>query len=238
MTSKEKAIDLLTKIYRHPQMYAWKKEAFMAMVDTILLMVDDCHFDRKDFRLKHLNLQGSVYIDLLEDVDDIWARDVISHALSIIQAEFIISRDIDLLIRWLEIREENGINDIGSVHLLKINCHKSALLYRMLEGKDPLPIPPPKSYSYPWYELIEKGEATSDDIWEATDDFSKELFSYPALIINQYSWKILEKVNDNEFIITYSYGPLENKKFAEDKWRASHTSIINNKLWQIKKELT
>jgi hypothetical protein len=33
---------------------------------------------------------------------------------------------------------------------------KSALFARLLAGKDPLPYPPPTSFSYPWYELIEQ----------------------------------------------------------------------------------
>ena len=33
---------------------------------------------------------------------------------------------------------------------------KSALFWRLLNGKDPLPMPPPTRYSYPWYEIIEE----------------------------------------------------------------------------------
>lgn len=33
---------------------------------------------------------------------------------------------------------------------------KSALFARLLEGKAALPYPPPTSYSYPWYDIIEK----------------------------------------------------------------------------------
>jgi len=32
---------------------------------------------------------------------------------------------------------------------------KSALFARLLEGKEPLPYPPPTSFSYPWYDIIE-----------------------------------------------------------------------------------
>jgi hypothetical protein len=32
---------------------------------------------------------------------------------------------------------------------------KSALFARLLEGKEPLPFPPPTSFSYPWYDLVE-----------------------------------------------------------------------------------
>lgn len=32
---------------------------------------------------------------------------------------------------------------------------KSALFWRLLNGKEPLPMPPPTRYSYPWYEIIE-----------------------------------------------------------------------------------
>ncbi len=33
---------------------------------------------------------------------------------------------------------------------------KSALFWRLLNGKDPLPMPPPTRYSYPWYGIIEE----------------------------------------------------------------------------------
>jgi hypothetical protein len=36
---------------------------------------------------------------------------------------------------------------------------KSALFARLLEGKEALPYPPPTSYSYPWYAIIEQDEA-------------------------------------------------------------------------------
>ena len=32
---------------------------------------------------------------------------------------------------------------------------KSALFWRLLNGKEALPMPPPTRYSYPWYEIIE-----------------------------------------------------------------------------------
>lgn len=35
---------------------------------------------------------------------------------------------------------------------------KSALFWRLLNGKKPLPMPPPTRYSYPWYEIIESQE--------------------------------------------------------------------------------
>jgi len=41
---------------------------------------------------------------------------------------------------------------------------KSALFSRLLEGKDPLPNPPPCYYSYPWYSVVEDKKQHAVDI--------------------------------------------------------------------------
>jgi hypothetical protein len=75
---------------------------------------------------------------------------------------------------------------------------KSALFARLLEGKPALPYPPPTSYSYPWYDIIEKpgphhvslgGGVSVAGIahWEGgigTDGH---------IVLNQCAWSILEQ---------------------------------------------
>jgi hypothetical protein len=63
---------------------------------------------------------------------------------------------------------------------------KSALFARLLSGKPPLPYPPPTSYSYPWYALIDDGY--SDNV--SLDGFSTDL-GKPGVIINQSFWSIV-----------------------------------------------
>lgn len=158
------------------------------------------------------------------------------------ETKFVISKDIDILTRWLQIRTENGYDMPRDISHFKITCLKSALLHRMLEGKEPFPIPPPRAFSYPWYDLIENGIAHPYEVWAADDEISFVLTDYPALVIDQSPWKILEKLEEDSWIITYQYGPDEDRKFAEDKWHVycvgsniQKTGHSSDKLWEIKK---
>jgi len=134
------------------------------------------------------------------------------------------------LIKWLELREEGGYEFPSSLDQLKLSMIKSALLERLSEGKEALPVPPPKSYSYPWYSLIEKGEGTSSDVWQA-DTWVNELYNGSTLFISQCPWKILSKINDEEWLAAYSYSFYDEVKYSEDTW---HIYKVDN-YWIIKK---
>jgi hypothetical protein len=64
---------------------------------------------------------------------------------------------------------------------------KSALFARLLSGKPALPHPPPTSFSYPWYSLIDDG--FSDNV--SIDGFSAG-FGKPGVIINNALWTIVQ----------------------------------------------
>ncbi len=66
------------------------------------------------------------------------------------QIEFV----IDCIRTWLETRQQNGYSDATAN-----DVDHSALLRRLLNGKPLLPNPPPVSFSYPWYEILETGKA-------------------------------------------------------------------------------
>lgn len=154
--------------------------------------------------------------------------------------------DVDKLFRTLEIRAENGLPFPNDLNRLIITIRKSALFHRLLEGKEPFPIPPPKSHAYPWYQLIENGVDHPYEVWKPKG--SAFFTSYPAIVIDQSPWKLLEELGENEWIVTYPYGvPDENgvQKFAEGKW---HVYPIGSRipredwkntsaaiLWEIKK---
>lgn len=60
---------------------------------------------------------------------------------------------------------------------------KSALFSRLLAGGEPLPFPPPTSFSYPWYELIEKpGSHIVHSVGVAG--------GADHILLNQCAWKI------------------------------------------------
>ena len=70
----------------------------------------------------------------------------------------------ELLARWDHAADEyervlqSICGDSAACRLLRYNAtrEKSALFWRLLNGKDPLPMPPPTRYSYPWYGIIEE----------------------------------------------------------------------------------
>jgi hypothetical protein len=41
----------------------------------------------------------------------------------------------------------------------EVDIRKSRLFWRLRSGKEPLPAPPPKAYSCPWYEVVEEERA-------------------------------------------------------------------------------
>lgn len=102
----------------------------------------------------------------------------------------------DAFLRWLEIREENGL-PLTSVHQLKLDADHSSLLKRLLEGGVVFPEPPPRSFSYPWCELIQTGRALPFEVHEGWDDPD-------ILVIEQCDeWRILERLGEEQFIATY-----------------------------------
>lgn len=151
-------------------------------------------------------------------------------------------KDVDLFLKWLAIREENGIPLPTELMSLTIDAHKSALLRRMLSGKQPFPIPPPKAFSYPWYDLIEKGWAEPFEVYEPTG-WAKGITGYPALVIDQSPWLVINKISDEEWIVTYMYGHFEKQERAPGQWHVycvgsrlpRDDSKAHNKLWKIEK---
>ena len=76
------------------------------------------------------------------------------------------THDFKCLIKWLEIREANGIKLPISITQLAADIDHSALLIRLLEGKKPLEKAPPKTFSYPNYQMIENGKYNPLEVWK------------------------------------------------------------------------
>ena len=125
-----------------------------------------------------------------------------------------LSKDIELLFKWLRIREENGYTFPNDFNYFTITVRKSALLHRLLEGKEPLPIPPPRTYSYPWYSLIENGYGYPYEVWKANDNF----MNFPAVGIDQTIWKLIKELGKDDYIVSYFYGLNATEKLSETKW--------------------
>lgn len=63
----------------------------------------------------------------------------------------------------------------GDFGLLADISH-SALLDRLLSGKAALPTPPPKSFSYPWYALIENGRDDNCEVAIWTEGGERRIY--------------------------------------------------------------
>jgi hypothetical protein len=105
----------------------------------------------------------------------------------------------DAVFCWLEIREANGISLTDALQL-KIDAQHSSLLPRIIAGEDVFPEPPPRSFSYPWVELIKTGRALPFEVSQGPG-----LLAGPdALVIDQSDeWRILERLGEDQFIATY-----------------------------------
>ena len=123
-------------------------------------------------------------------------------------------RGIMCFLRWIQIRALNGHAIPNFLPGLEGDIYHSYLLRRMIEGKEPLPFPPPESYGKPWYELLETGKAEATDVkpWQWAPEVK--------ISINEGIWTILEKLSPTEMIVTYREGgePFRLVKRDEGTW--------------------
>ena len=134
---------------------------------------------------------------------------------------------------WLRIRWESGLSWPLNADDLGVLMAHSALLDRLLQGKDPLPEAPPRAFSYPWYELIERGSARAMRVSIPQEESG---LHDGMLLIEQEFWKIIETVSATEWIATY-YTPdtkmiaaFRKEPFFQDK-RSMRTSQTR---WSVK----
>lgn len=148
---------------------------------------------------------------------------------AVIEYELIQKANIDHIISKLTdedrvcFREQGQINDeqirIFYTRAKNINSgtdkSKSALFFRLLDGKKPLAIAPPTSFSYPWYEVIEgDGPWTITtlrgcSVYSVLDDLKTTAFDYATsttvegLSINQSCWTLLNSISDIHATVTF-----------------------------------
>jgi hypothetical protein len=79
---------------------------------------------------------------------------------------------------------------------------KSRLFWRIRSGKDPLPHPPPRAYSCPWYEVIEMPDKMHSSAFELVE---RERDGGTFVYINQCSYQVIEKGDDGKYLL--GFGP-------------------------------
>jgi hypothetical protein len=123
-------------------------------------------------------------------------------------------RGIMCLLRWVEIREENGHPVPFFLRAMEGDIFHSPLLRRLLEGKEPLKHPPPEANGQPWYELAETGRGVARNVrpWEWAPEHK--------IAIDDGIWTILEKRSDAEYVVAYRQGgePYRLTKRSENEW--------------------
>ena len=118
--------------------------------------------------------------------------------------------------QWLRIRAKYGNPVAADPNQLACDMVHSSLLRRLIKGQEAFPVPPPISFSRPWYSLLESGRAESNYVFR-----SREASEH--LNINQSSWLVQREITASEFLCRYHY--LENSRLA---WSES--------LWHVKIE--
>lgn len=131
------------------------------------------------------------------------------------QARALERRVLDAVKTWLDILDKTGH---GSPTPADVD--HSGLLYRLLNGKPPLPEPPPRSFSYPWYSLIENGEETAQG-----REVDQKYF-----VVNQARWDIVSQDGDNYVILWPETGLRcrATKNPGTDEWNNYTITVIKD----------
>ena len=143
---------------------------------------------------------------------------------------------VKAVITWLRIREQHGREYPDSLHIFEIDLEHSALVDRLCRGLPVLEEPPPVSYSYPNYRLADTGEYHPRDVWEPKDKIKKTLdkeYNCKTIIIDQEVWKIVNQLNEHEYIITYR----TNRLFEDPVWSNTHWHLkqTSDQKWIVRK---
>lgn len=135
----------------------------------------------------------------------------------LIQTYPVKSPDIECLNRWLDIRYVNG-QDVGDFLQLRIDADHSGLLRRLLAGEEPTAEAPPLAYSYSWVEVIQKGKAEAYEVYEPHPE--SQLFPQASIVIDQTWWPLLEKLGEDDWIVTYRTPDVERiaRERADGTW--------------------
>lgn len=132
---------------------------------------------------------------------------------------------IHAVFRWLKIREENGIN-LTTVKQLELDAEHSSLLLRLLKGKEPFSSIPPQRFNYPWYDLLEQGEAKESAV----------LIEKDTAIICRYQWTILSVESDG-YLIRPGIAPFP-PNLESSTWKLSETTdktAWGSTIWSLKR---
>jgi hypothetical protein len=84
----------------------------------------------------------------------------------------------------------------GNSMMSMADISHSALLERLFLGLPVYKEKPPRSHSYPWYDLLDNGYSDRCDINLNVADAWKELLGCDGVVINQSLWKMISANTD------------------------------------------
>jgi hypothetical protein len=113
-----------------------------------------------------------------------------------------------LLDKWCRVQEDAGKKPASCFTQLAADFAHSALLTRMLDGKEPLPQPPPVSYSYPWYILMERTGTHRAEV-HFREDGSAEVNQNP-------NWTVEQELDGGGYILSLAPYRIKVAKIEDD----------------------
>jgi len=121
-----------------------------------------------------------------------------------------VERSAAAVARWLEWRASIGQKEITSDDV----AH-SALLRRLMAGRDPLPERPPLSFGQPWYALFDEDHVE----WpSAIDSPSRDQADPDRITIHGDRWRVVSKLDDG-WIVAYDTMPAW-------RWMLRHRQVV------------
>jgi len=128
-------------------------------------------------------------------------------------------RGVMCVLRWLAIREAEGIMPPGRVDDLENDMAFSCLLKRLVGGQEPYPVAPPGSFGQPWYELIDSGEAHDLEVSKIPVNDGQHV------VINESLWTVVNRFDDGGLEVAYhERGERFRLKRDEDHWYLQRVS--------------
>ncbi len=154
-----------------------------------------------------------------------------NHALSDCEAR----RVLRCVSEWavLAIREgyepaiKGALHEQGAWANLPVEIDHSALLKRLIQGKKPLEMAPPRSHSYPWYNLYENGEGNAYEVTVVERPLGEV---ERPIVIDQGVWMLLQELGANRYVAQWRDG---HPKFLVEPHDAPEHAFMRYQLTRI-----
>jgi len=130
-------------------------------------------------------------------------------------------------LRWIRTAKAAGYVFGGEDGLPSLaDIDHSALLERLALGHDPLPVPPPRDHGYPWYGLVETGEATLPAF--VVHPLPLDFLGRRGFLICQSPWAVVGDVDAETYAVEY-----HKPERAPGTWHLQRQPNGDWRLWRV-----